>query len=344
MRSEHQMLGFAALVKLQNYCMGLNPPILWREDRSHDYGLDGEIEFTRKNEGNIVPTGKIVKVIVKATSRVFENNIKIQLRTKELEYCNNADFLTMLFFYDSHNDDLYFKPLKGIEYNSEHKVKTICFEESDKLVEKSDQILNATIYDGATSQKDVVRVSENESAPVESYHLQLVQDLKSCVSGTDGWKKYEEICTSAVDFIFQRSFRNYHRLVQSKSSNGKDIKDLVIPNRSNARFWDEVRDDYQARNIIFEFKNYTKKIGKGQLIQVSHYLKKKSYGRFAIVICREGLSKSGVVVQKELLRDDDKMIIVLSDDDLVELAKIRVRGGEPETVLEHMKTDLELSL
>jgi len=95
-----------------------------------------------------------------------------------------------------------------------------------------------------------------------------------------------------------------------------------------------------SKNIVFEFKNYTDKIGKQQLVQVSNYLKKKVYGKFAIVFSREGVSPNGEEEQKELLIHDDKMIIVLDDEKLIQL----FRSINPEYILEDIITDLEMKI
>jgi hypothetical protein len=342
---ESMLLEISAQFKLQDLCMSHQPPIVWREDRTHDYGFDGEIELTKEDkEKSIFLTGQILKVVIKATSKISSGKSLVQMKTQQLAYYKSCDFNILIFLYESTTDELFFKSLKDINVKEDQVAQTIIFNVDDKINSNSEWLSNYHKIDEAPVVSMLADDNKIPNTLDVTFHQELETDLKACKAGKGQWKKYENICIKAIESIFRDSFRNYHSITQSRNHNGLDIKDLVVPNRSKNQFWNEVRQDYQARNIIFEFKNYVKPIGKTQLIQVSHYLKKKSYGRFGIIICRNGLSKNGVEVQKEILRDDDKMILVLSDVDILELVKQKYHKNQPELILEKMKTELELSL
>ena len=122
-----------------------------------------------------------------------------------------------------------------------------------------------------------------------------------------------------------------------------DIRDAIVQN-TGKNFWEEIRHDYNAKNIVFEFKNLSKKIGKEELIQVSDYLEKGSLGRVGIIFSRKGLSKSGVEKQRSLLRDAKKLILVLSENDLIDLINKKMQKEEPEQILEILRFEIETSI
>ena len=95
---------------------------------------------------------------------------------------------------------------------------------------------------------------------------------------------------------------------------------------------------------MFEFKNSAKEIGKEELIQVADYLGKESLGRVGIIFSRKGLSKSGVEKQRSLLRDVKKLILVLSENDLIDLINKKMQKEEPEQILEMLKFEIETSI
>ncbi len=106
-----------------------------------------------------------------------------------------------------------------------------------------------------------------------------------------------------------------------------------------------MRSDYNAKNVVFEFKNLSEKLGKDELIQISNYLKKDSLGRFGIVFSRKGLSKlSGIKEQRELLIHDTKLILVLNENDLMDLVDKKLLNEETEQILESLKFELETSI
>lgn len=322
---ENQIKELVATLKFGEYCLTHNPPVLWRTIYQ-DFGFDGEVEFTQIDKNNnLIPAGQNYGVIIKAAEKFSD----YRLSFTNLDYYTQFSSNVLLVVYDIKYARLFAKKLSDIKIRAELKSQTIEFQETDEIKPGDNKLFSLL-----GNVKPDIQLSENE----------WLSNLISCSAGKESWKTYENTCIGIIDFLFQESFRNYHRIVQSRNENGLDIKDLIIPNRSAEPFWNEVRMDYDSRNIVFEFKNYDDLIGKNQLLQISNYLKKRTYGRFGVVFCRKGLSENGVIEQRELLRDDDKLIIVLSDDDVMELVKQKGLGQKPETFLERLKTELELSI
>jgi hypothetical protein len=173
---------------------------------------------------------------------------------------------------------------------------------------------------------------------------QLITSLGKCPKGIKGWRTFEDVCIELIDFAFRDSFRSFRTKVQSRNYDGLDIRDEIIQNAGKGDFWKEVRADYEAKNIVFEFKNLAKELAKDDLIQMSDYLKKEALGRLGIIFSRKGPSKGAAREQRSLLVHDKKLILVLNESDLCDLVNKRLLNEEPEEILETLKFDLETSL
>lgn len=335
--SESHMIGLIATSKFAEFCMKQKPFIIWRENSGIDYGYDGEIEFTTEVNDQYIPSGTIQKVEIKSISDFSKKHVYLSIN--QLEYYNKSNFDVLLVVYSREEDRFYSIYTSEIPSEIQRRGTTI------QHVRIPSKLFRPLEFNQALSSSSTKKNNEEKQPKnKDSVQLQLISKLEHCPAGKEYWREYEEICSSIVNYLFQSSFRNFQTIIQARNENGLDIKDLIIPNRSISPFWQEVRVDYNARNLVFEFKNYGEKIGKNQLVQTSNYLKKKTYGRFGVIFCRKGLSKNGIEEQKELLRDDDKLIIVLHDEDLIAILKQKQLGESAETFLEKLKTELELKI
>jgi len=335
--SESHMIGLIATSKFAEFCMKQKPFIIWRENSGIDYGYDGEIEFTTQVNGQYIPSGIIQKVEIKSVSDFSKRSV--YLSSAQLDYYIKSNVDVLIVVYARDEDKFYSIYASDIPSRIVNRGGTI------QHVRIPHKLFGLLQFDQKRSLPNSHKTKKAiQATSKDSAQLKLISKLENCLTGIDHWREYEEICASIVNYLFQSSFRNFQTIIQARNENGLDIKDLIIPNRSTTPFWQEVRVDYNARNLVFEFKNYSKKIGKNQLVQTSNYLKKKTYGRFGIIFCRKGLSENGLEEQKELLRDDDKLIIVLEDEDLIAILKQKQLGKSAETFLEKLKTELELKI
>lgn len=336
-KPDYRIRGLIAVNKFEQYCINQKPYLIWRQLAGHDCGIDGEIEFTHLNDnGQIIALGEVKKIVIKSLSAIEEGKPVLILTDRDIQYYHKSEIDIIIVIYHHESDQLFSVNPKDIEIvKNDFKVQRV----NPELIGKVDIKKSTKVHHVNSADK---KYSENEIKQKNETILEAKLDF--CDPGKKSWREYEDICLSIIDYLFRESFRNYDRIIQSRNENGLDIKDLIIPNRSNYPFWNEVRTDYSARNIVFEFKNYDKKIGKDQLVQTSNYLKKKTYGRFAIIFSRKGLSESGLTEQLELLRDDDKIIISLNDEDLIQLIREKSKGNNAENLLEKLKTEIELKM
>ncbi|MGB8217044.1 MAG: hypothetical protein WCE94_07060 [Candidatus Methanoperedens sp.] len=202
----------------------------------------------------------------------------------------------------------------------------------------TDELIEDVIY---PFLKDKLKDKEIDTRLYQAQ--KLLSKLKNCPTGLKGWREFEDICIDIIGFAFRDSFRNFKIKIQSRDSANLDRRDAIVQN-TGKDFWEELRSDYDAKNIVFEFKNLTEEFSKDALIQTSDYLKKESLGKVGIIFSRKGQSGVGYEEQKNLLIHDKKLILILNENDLIDLVNKKLRNEEPEKILEALKFKLETSI
>lgn len=205
------------------------------------------------------------------------------------------------------------------------------------VFKNNEYLLKNIIYPYIEKEIGVVEKLENSTIADR-----LINDIQSCPLGKEGWKQFEEIILNIVKYVFEDSFSNLLIKEQVRDESGTDIKDLIISNNGTHEFWKTIKNLYNSNNIVIECKNYKSTIGINELRQVSDYLEEGTYGQFGIIFTRKGLDDGGIKKQLKYLRNQNKkMILVLNEDDIIELIKRRRINKNPEETFEYLKFDLE---
>jgi hypothetical protein len=101
----------------------------------------------------------------------------------------------------------------------------------------------------------VVELPESTSLPVYNAKLNALQTkLRDLETGYECSEEYEKIVGDILRLCFYKALTN----LQSKSRDvsGRIIRDIVAANHSSVDFWQMLRQQYGATQIIFECKNY----------------------------------------------------------------------------------------
>ncbi len=185
----------------------------------------------------------------------------------------------------------------------------------------------------------VVKLIDHKFTEVQS----LVYKLETCPEGKEGWKKYENICIEILKDLFVPPLGEPK--IQSRRESGIDIRDAVFPNRSNGENWKFIREDYDAKYIVFEFKNYSddgSQVDKYTILQISDYLK-KTLGKFGIICSRKIPNNSGIEKRKDIFNEHGKLIIFLSNSHLTEMLWRKYKGLDPSDIIIDLIDDFNLS-
>lgn len=164
----------------------------------------------------------------------------------------------------------------------------------------------------------------------------LIKRLRSCPKGVEGWKQYENIGGEIFHFLFENTFRNYTYEYQSTTSDGTQRRDLVVNNtfKDSSYFWQLAKSDYHSNIIVVDFKNYREAMNSDSFYIPTKYLN-STVGNFVIVFSRCGLDDTAKKVQQRLLTEK-KLVLCLTDTDLISMINQRVNGQDPLNSLENM--------
>jgi hypothetical protein len=156
-------------------------------------------------------------------------------------------------------------------------------------------------------------------------------DLKEIKTGAEDSKKFEKFCTSAIQFLFGEDIVNLKP--QTRSSNSLHVYDLIGRISSSNEFWTNLVFDFHCRYVIFEFKNYSKKITQKEIYSTEKYLFPKALRTAAIIISRNGADDNAQRVIEGALRSDGKLIVSISTIQLCEMLRLKENGDDPTLVL-----------
>jgi hypothetical protein len=168
----------------------------------------------------------------------------------------------------------------------------------------------------------------------------LVARLQNCKPGPDSAYEYQTLCIDILKYLFIPPMKDVH--AQAARQDGHEVRDAVIHNECTSGFWWAVYNEFSARHIVVEFKNYTAAVRKSEVAQLRRYLGRKSLGRFGIILSRMPPSDSALTEQRDAYGENDIMILFLSDSDLVGMIRARANGGDPADVLRRHKNEFEV--
>ena len=181
----------------------------------------------------------------------------------------------------------------------------------------------------------------NKNVDVDIFDTELTKinkmslDLKDCPEGMKGWKTYENICTTILNYLFVPPLKKPK--IQSRTESGLEIRDALYPNRCDHPNWQFIRSDYDAKYVLVEFKNYStnkdgSEIDKDVVNQVRNYLK-QTIGRIALVCSKKKPNSSGIEAQKQAYIEDKKLILFINNEHLIEMLMRKYRNEDPSDVI-----------
>lgn len=113
----------------------------------------------------------------------------------------------------------------------------------------------------------------------------------------------------------------------------RNRRDIIFENIATQGFWKIIRELYQGNFVVIDAKNYSEKLTKRPVIDIAHYLKHYGCGLFGIIICRKGSGVAADHAIREQWIGNKKMIVVLSDEDLLEMLELKKNGNNPEEII-----------
>lgn len=181
-------------------------------------------------------------------------------------------------------------------------------------------------------------IEKNEEKKYQLY----IDKLKVCKPGKEEWGNYQRLVGELLELLFCPPLGQ--PISQKKDKNQHNIKDYIMPNYSQERDVREfLRNQYRADYVVFDAKNSKNSITKQDVLQMSNYLKSKGAGRFGIIFSRKGSGKQSDCQLRDAWQNDNKMIVVLDDDDVEQMIKDKKNDIDPAYYILKKIEDFRLS-
>jgi hypothetical protein len=197
---------------------------------------------------------------------------------------------------------------------------------SDTPVAKPERVDIAS--DVEEAQQDYQEVPSEQP---ETKGAQLCLKLQGLVSGQGQAKLFEATMTEALKYIFQRELVAWAS--QKKSNSGMSFFDLVARVNSEHDFWRAIVNHFHSRYVVFEFKNYRKRIKQGQILTTEKYLYRTALRSTAIIISKVGADKNAMALCRGVLREHGTLIINLTVEDICAMLHMRDEATDHNSVL-----------
>lgn len=176
--------------------------------------------------------------------------------------------------------------------------------------------------------KDKVIIKQKK----DSTGRELIEELEEIPKGREGAYRFETCCINILKYLFQDYLIGWKE--QSLTIDGLHRRDLVCRVKdSHTEVWQFISHTLRSRYVIFEFKNYSEKITQREIFTTERYLFPMALRNCAFIISREGASDSAQNVIDGAMREHGKLIISLSEIDVIQLIQGKENGDDPNVYL-----------
>lgn len=157
----------------------------------------------------------------------------------------------------------------------------------------------------------------------------LIRQLDDCKPGKKHSRQYEEVCELIIRNLFEPNY--FNRLTSQHKTKDEHFRmDLIGSLKINQNseesmhpLWQMLVQHYNSHFVVFEFKNYSKEIDQNLIYITEKYLFNAALRNVAIIISRKGFSKSAKFAAEGCLKEHGKLILGITDKDLVEMLKLK---------------------
>lgn len=202
---------------------------------------------------------------------------------------------------------------------------------------------NVSANDQFNLSKLFVKVDSNEQeVPTLNQGIDYKARLVNLDTGRPSFRKYEILCTEILQYLFRDNLNGWNE--QNSTVDGLNRMDLICRIKRGNEFWDLIKEEFHSRYIIFEFKNYTDEIKQTQIYTTEKYLFNTALRTVCFLVSREGVSVNAMTAIEGILRETGKLIIPLSDNDMINMIDIKEDDLLPEDYLFDLLDNIMMKL
>lgn len=154
--------------------------------------------------------------------------------------------------------------------------------------------------------------------------------------------EYEDLCQRIFTYVFDPTLYGFKK--QARTYDGANRYDFICRIKSGQPFWDTLRADFHTKALLFECKNYDEKITADQVYSTERYLFSGALRTVCFLISRLGPDEGCIRAAQGAMRESGKLILLLSNLDLIELIKLKPDDDGPEDYLDEKIWNFIISL
>lgn len=155
-------------------------------------------------------------------------------------------------------------------------------------------------------------------------------------------RKYEIICTKIIKYLFETEF--FQMSTQHKTGDNLFRMDMICSLKGTTEFWKFLMQFFNTKFVIFEYKNYSEELPQNLIVITSKYLFPAALRNVAFIVSRYGLNKNAERIAISQIKDEKKLIVSLTDEDLLAMVALKEKGEEPSDYLLEKVENLLMSL
>lgn len=176
--------------------------------------------------------------------------------------------------------------------------------------------------------------SEQPDEDVWTVRLQLdatgyATRLAALKPGRRAAGRYEALMEEVLPFLFEGHLTDFE--FQRRHHEGEEIWDAVAYNNSNDPFWTSIRQQHEVSQALFELKN-VRSLRATHVSQLAGYLGDPLM-RFGVIVTRNASTTGATREAHRTLKRHGDVILILGDDEILEMLRVKADGGDPTDCL-----------
>lgn len=192
-------------------------------------------------------------------------------------------------------------------------------------VERIDRYINVKEKTARDAQPSNNYLADDEVCPEAD---RLKTRLQAILPGIPQASEYQRLILEILNYLFNPELIDGE--LEVRTVDGTERRDLIFTNDSDQSFWSYIRVEHSSFLVMFETKNTSS-------LEAAHYNQAATYlgdrlGRLGFIVTRKPASLENQKKAFSIYNDSSpqrKIILALSDLDLIEMLNMKCRGQNP---------------
>jgi hypothetical protein len=171
---------------------------------------------------------------------------------------------------------------------------------------------------------------EQTTISKEPEGARLCEALRNTKSGVRYYAAFERGVQEALEYVFNDQLEGWTR--QPPTDDGLRM-DIAAKIACRHDFWRELVRDFSTRFVLFECKNYAKRLSQEQVYTTEKYLFRKALRSVAILVSPHGPDGGAEAAIKGAIRESGKVILWITVEELCKMLHRKDTGDEVHEIL-----------